>query len=286
MATTKAVIGSRDRSGTAVGALLLLGPVEVTAADWVGNTLVLVTGWAIGRAVKSHRENVAGLEERNRALEAARESQLQAALAEERSRIAREMHDVVAHSLTAMTVQASAARRVVRRDPDAAEQALDAVQEAGRGALEELRRVLGVLRPGTAELQPQPGTAGLQDLVASVRAAGLDVELEEVGERVPLDPGVDLAAYRIVQESLTNALRHAGGRAHVRVRIGWSRRRIGISVEDDGRGALSALGPRGTGHGLALLQERAGAYGGTVHAGPRRGGGFALSAVLPTREPT
>jgi signal transduction histidine kinase len=115
-----------------------------------------------------------------------------------------------------------------------------------------------------------------------VRAAGLDVELEEVGERVPLDPGVDLAAYRIVQESLTNALRHAGP-AHVRVRIGWSRRRIGISVEDDGRGAATALGG-GTGNGLALLRERAGVYGGQLHAGPRRGGGFALSAVLPTRE--
>ena len=288
-------VASRERLRTsvacAVGAwlgvvgIMLTAPVEVALADWFGNTFVLTTGWAVGRAVRTHRANVASLTERNRAMEAARESELRAAMAQERSRIAREMHDVVAHSLTAMTVQATAARRLVRRDPDAAEQALDAVQGAGRAALDELRRVLGVLRADNddpADLAPQPGTADLGALVARVRDAGLDVLLEQVGDPVPLDAGVDLAAYRIVQESLTNALKHAGP-ARVHVRLSWTGEALDIRVEDDGRGAAVPAG--GTGRGLRLLEERTGAYGGRLSAGPRTGGGFALTAVLPVRVP-
>ena len=265
--------------------VLIFGPFELVVADWFGNTLVLTTGWALGRAVRAQRERVAGLEERNLALEAARESQTRAALTEERNRIAREMHDIVAHSLTAMTVQAAAARRLVRRDPDSAEHVLDAVQGAGRSALDELRRVLGVLDPKDGDdalpLQPQPGLADLPELVERVRATGLDVSLEQEGEAVPLDAGVALAAYRIVQESLTNALKHAGP-AHVVVRLTWWPGRLDISVEDDGRGALTGDAPLGTGRGLTLLRERAEVYGGSVSAGPRTGGGYALSATLPT----
>jgi signal transduction histidine kinase len=271
----------------ALAVALLASPVDVAPTDWIGNTFVLTTGWAVGRAVATHRQNLAALQERNRALEAARESELRAALVEERGRLAGEMHDIVAHSLTAMTVQAAAARRLVRRDPDSAEQVLDAVQGAGRSALEELRRVLGVLTHGEhdPELGPQPGTADLPVLVERVSTAGLDVVLEQEGTPVALDPGVDLAAYRIVQESLTNALKHAGP-ARVRVRLAWAADRLEICVEDDGRGAAPVAGgtPRGTGRGLVLLRERAGAYGGSVQAGPRRGGGYALSATLPTAQ--
>lgn len=268
-----------------LAAVLLLGPFDAVVGDWFGNTLVLTTGWALGRAVRAQRERVAGLEERNRALEAARESQTRAALTEERNRIAREMHDIVAHSLTAMTVQAAAARRVVRRDPDSAEHVLDAVQSAGRSALDELRRVLGVLDPddavGAPPLQPQPTIADLPELVERVRATGLEVSLEQDGDVVPLDPGVSLAAYRIVQESLTNALKHAGP-ARVVVRLSWSAGRLDISVDDDGRGALPGTTGVGTGRGLTLLRERAEVYGGSVSAGPRTGGGYSLAASLPT----
>jgi signal transduction histidine kinase len=280
----------------AVVVTLAVAPVPIPATDWIGNTLLLSTGWAVGRAVRAQRQRLAVLRERNAALEEARESQLRAALSEERSRIAREMHDVVAHSLAAMTVQASAARRLVRRDPDSAEQVLDAVQGAGRGALEELRRVLDLLQPGLepAALRPQPGTADLPDLVESVRGLGLDVALAHEGSAVRLDPGVDLAAYRIVQESLTNALRHAGP-ARVTVRLQWRADRLDIAVEDDGRGAAALAEPvgagadavrasAGTGRGLRLLEERAGAYGGSLRAGPRAGGGFALRASLPLHQ--
>jgi signal transduction histidine kinase len=196
------------------------------------------------------------------------------------------MHDVVAHSLTAMTVQASAAQRVLHRDPASAEQLLDGVQRAGRTALGELRRVLDVLGGDgvPAALAPQPGTADLEALLEQVRAAGLPVVLEQRGTPVPLDPGVDLAAYRVVQESLTNALKHAGP-AQVRVVLRWEGDRLDIRVEDDGRGAVPAAAGPGTGRGLSLLRQRTDAYGGTLTAGPRTGGGFALAATLPVSAP-
>ena len=266
-----------------VTACLLASPFEGTPSDWVVNAVVLVTGWALGRSVRSRRRYTVGLEERNRALLAARESDTRAALADERGRIAREMQDLVAHHLTAMTVQTAAARRLVRKDPATAEQALDAVEAEGRAALCELRRILGVLQPGgtDAELGPQPGVADVTDLVEQARSAGLAVELDVRGTPVALDAGAELAAYRIVQEALQNAAAHAGP-ATVRVALDWRADSLEIVVEDDGRGTVQWASAPEAGHGLAAVRERAQVYGGHLRAGPRRGGGFAVSAVLPT----
>jgi signal transduction histidine kinase len=275
-----------------VTVLLLTGPVEPTAADWVSNSLVIAVGWGLGRSVRSRRDYTVGLEERNRALVAAQESQMRTALVEERTRIAREMQDLVAHHLTAMTVQAAAAKRLVRRDPDTAEQVLGAVEVTGRSAMEEMRRVLGVLstpapdvRPAEPELRPQPGLDDLRELVEQERAAGLDVELECCGRPAQLDAGVALTAYRIVQEALANAREHAGP-AQVRVAVACDDDGLHLRVEDDGRGATSRWRRAGgEGRGLSVLHERAALYGGTVAAGPRRGGGFSVLASLPTRPP-
>ena len=266
-----------------VGVVLTASPFDGTPSDWVVNAVVLVTGWALGRSVRARRAYTAGLEERNRALVAARESETRAALADERGRIAREMQDLVAHSLTAMTVQSAAARRLLRKDPATAEQVLDGVEASGRAALEELRRILGVLQPdgAQAELLPQPGVADLDDLVAGAREQGLQVELVVHGTPAVLDPGVELAAYRIVQEALDNAVAHAGP-ATVRVTLHWRDDALALSVEDDGRGTVQWASRPDAGHGLAAARERAQVYGGELRAGPRRGGGFCVSATLPT----
>ncbi len=267
-----------------VGVVLVAGPVRPTLADWVSNTVVVLTVWAIGRSVRSRRAETAGREQRDRALFEAREARARAAELDERAAIAREMHDLVTHGMTQLTVQTAAARRLLRSDPDTAERLLLEVEHSGRGAVAEMRRVLGVLRsPGTrAELEPQPGLAELDDLVASRRAEGLAVELRGVGAPAEVDRGVQLTAYRIVEESLDNVGRHAG-RATARVLLDWRPGRLCLTVEDDGRGA-SAMLPveRPAGHGLHSLRERVAAYGGTLRAGPRPGGGFAVTADLPT----
>jgi signal transduction histidine kinase len=208
---------------------------------------------------------------------------------EERARIARELHDVVAHRVSLMTVQAGAARAVAAEDPEGALRAMGAVEEAGRQALDELRHLLGVLRPETDPdgLGPQPGLADLPRLVEQTRAAGLDVSLAADGVAGGLPARVDLFAYRIVQEALTNVLKHAGPGARTEVRLGTDRRGIVIEVLDDGRGAtvLPGPGPEGTGargHGVVGMRERARLLGGTLEAGPRPGGGFRVVAHPPT----
>ncbi len=267
-----------------VGLLLVGGPMTATLADWVSNTFMIVAVWAVGRNVLSRRAESLGREERNRAVFEAREARARATEADERASIAREMHDLVTHGMTQLTVQTAAARRLLRSDPDTAERLLLEVEHSGRGAVAEMRRVLGVLRsPGTAaEREPQPGLAELDDLVASRRAEGLAVELRGVGAPAEVDRGVQLTAYRIVEESLDNVGRHAG-LATARVLLDWQPGRLCLTVEDDGRGA-SAMLPveRPAGHGLHSLRERVAAYGGTLRAGPRPGGGFAVTADLPT----
>ena len=271
-----------------VGSLLVAGAVEPTnveptVADWVNNTFMITAVWAVGWSVRSHRAENAGREERNRALFEAREARARAVEVDERARIAREMHDLVTHGITALTVQTTAARRLLRSDPDTADLLLVEAERAGHEAIAEMRRILGVLRPAddVADLRPQPGLADLDTLVDEARAGGLDVELVNHGTPVEVDGGVALTAYRVVQEALTNVRRHAG-RAGARVVLDWGDADLSLRITDDGRGALTWLAdaPPG-GHGLASLRERVHAYGGALAAGPGPGGGFTVTASLP-----
>jgi signal transduction histidine kinase len=243
---------------------------------------VMFVAWYVGRRVRLREERAAQLR-REQAAEAHR------IVIEERARIARELHDVVAHRVSLMTVQAGAAKAVAAEDPEGALRAMGAVEEAGRQALDELRHLLGVLRPDAdpGGLGPQPGLADLPRLVEQTRGAGLEVSLASDGVAAQLPARVDLFAYRIVQEALTNVLKHAGPGARTEVRLGTDRRGIVIEVLDDGRGAavLPAPGPGGAGargHGIVGMRERALLLGGTLEAGSRPGGGFTVVAHLPT----
>jgi signal transduction histidine kinase len=207
------------------------------------------------------------------------------AVAEERARIAREMHDSVAHSVSVMVLQAGAAEQVLAVSPDRARESLQTIQDIGREAIVELRRMLGLLRDPVedASLAPQPSVGRLDTLFGQVRAAGLPVELTIEGQPRRLPPGVDRSAYRIVQEGLTNALKHAGP-AHASVTLRYGDRALELEVLDDGRGATDA---NGGGFGLIGMRERAALYGGELDAGARPGGGYALRARLPLeREPS
>jgi signal transduction histidine kinase len=267
-----------------VGLLLVAGPRDATLADWVSNTFTVVAVWAVGRNVRSRRAESIGREERNRALFEAREARARATEVDERASIAREMHDLVTHGITELTVQTAAARRLLRSDPDTAEQLLTDVERAGREAIAEMRRVLGVLRPAedAAALRPQPGLVDLEALLDDARADGMEVELFTAGTPAEVEQGVGLTAYRIVQEALQNTRQHAG-RATARVSIDWRPGTLCLAIEDDGRGALSCLADsRPDGHGLQALGERVAAYGGRLRTGPRHGGGFTVTASLPT----
>jgi signal transduction histidine kinase len=249
----------------------LLG--ELTAAA-VGVGLVVVSmAWYIGTRVRMRAERAAQLE-RERATDADR------AVAEERTRIARELHDVVAHRVSLMTVQAGAAKTIVGDDPQAALQAMEAVEHAGREALDELRHLLGVLRPKAegGSLGPQPGLADVGRLVDQFREAGLDVSFTISDGPTGLPARVDLSAYRIVQEALTNVLKHAGPGARSEVRVNLDNEVVSIEVTDDGH-AVTTL--PGSGHGIMGMRERALLLGGSLTAGPRVDGGFRVMARLP-----
>jgi signal transduction histidine kinase len=222
----------------------------------------------------------AELTERSQRLE--RERAL--AVAQERTRIARELHDVIAHALSAIVVQAGAGERVSRTRPEQAEETLRLIQQIGRQSLSEMSRLVGVLRQGGEEigLEPQRGLRQLDALLQDTRNAGLPVELHIAGPQRPLPPGLDLSAYRIVQEALTNARKHAG-QARAVVTLRYTVTAIVIEVTDDGAGAAAANGGGG-GHGLIGMRERAAIFGGKLEAGPRPAGGFSVRATLPIAE--
>ncbi len=232
--------------------------------------------WYIGRRIRFRGEHAVQLE-RERAAEAGR------MVAEERTRIARELHDVVAHRVSMMTVQAGAAKTIAVDDPERAMQAMAAVEKAGRQALDELRHLLGVLRPETEVdgLGPQPGLSDVPRLVDQLREAGLEVSLTIDGAHVDLPARVDLSAYRIVQEALTNVLKHAGPSARTEVRLSTDKRGVAIKVLDNGHGATILPG---SGHGIVGMRKRATLLGGSLNAGPRPGGGFRVVAHLPIGE--
>jgi signal transduction histidine kinase len=222
-----------------------------------------------------------GAEQTRRAEERARrtEEEAQSAVEEERTRITRELHDVLAHSVSVMTVQSSAVRRLLLPEQERERQALLTVEETGRQALAEMRRLVGIMRDEeeVPALAPQPGLGTLPALVEQVRESGLPVELNVEGEPVRLPAGVDLSAYRIVQEALTNALKQAGP-AHAWVSVRYDEEDVEIAIENDGS-SDGALDPDG--HGLVGMRERVALYGGELQSGPRPGGGFRVSARLP-----
>jgi signal transduction histidine kinase len=227
------------------------------------------------RRVLGDRERRAQLAERERDL-AARE-----AVVEERARIARELHDAIAHNVSMMVVQAGAERRVLDGTNGSTKEVLVTIERIGRGALTEMRRLVGMLRSDAGDpLAPQPGLDDLPTLVERVRAAGLPVELRVEGERRELPVGIELSAYRIVQEALTNALKHAG-RAQASVHVRYGRDSLELEVVDDGAGAQAPVASGG--HGLVGMRERVALYGGRLDAGRRPTGGFAVRVLLPTR---
>jgi signal transduction histidine kinase len=281
-------LGAYNPLGAAVAGLgvALAGVVVVTfedvrvpADEAFSVALVGSLTWLAGVVLRRRSLLADQAEERAAAFERDHRD-TETAVAEERARIARELHDVVAHSVSVMTVQAGAARMLLNTDPQRAVAPLLAVEEAGRQALAELRRLLGILRTeeGGTGLVPQPDIEDLPELIETVRAAGLLVELVEDGDVRPVAPGPGLAAYRIVQEALTNTLKHAGAQ-HVVLTMDYGADQLRIEVRDDGRRAHQAAGHGG--HGLAGMRERAAVYGGVLEAGPEHGGGYAVRASLP-----
>jgi signal transduction histidine kinase len=241
---------------------------------------VLIT-WVLGDSMRYRRAYYLSLEDRAARLEAERDAQAKVAVAAERARIARELHDVVAHNVSVMVVQADGAGYVLRSDPDRAAAAMEAVSRTGRQALTEMRRLLGVLRTGdgAAELAPVPGLAQLRELLDQARTAGLSVSFTLQGTPGKLPEGAELAAYRVVQESLTNTRKHGGLAAAAAVTLRYEPDGLLLEVADDGLGASADTD--GAGHGLTGMRERIAMYGGTVQAGPRPGGGWQVTARLP-----
>jgi signal transduction histidine kinase len=241
-----------------------------------GVAMILVRSAVRGRELRAE-----ALAARAELLEREREMLAHAAVADERARIARELHDLVAHNVSVMVVQAGAERHALGDERPATREALASIEQAGRQALAEARRLLGMLRrDGDGEaLEPQPGIDHLDVLVEQVERAGLPVELDIDGERVPLPAGLDLCAYRVVQEGLTNALKHAGP-ARARVCVHFAPGALDVEVSDDGAGAPTPDG-NGAGHGLIGMRERVALYGGRLTVGARDGGGFAIHAHLP-----
>ena len=293
----------RSRAGILTGLVILAGylitvhasPAAPPPMDEALGVASIVAGtFVLGRSLGLGRAYTAQLEQRASDLARSREAELRGVVAEERARIARDLHDVVAHHVSVMTVQAAAARRQLDRDPQRSGEAMAAVETTGRTALAEMRRIVGVLRgpdddgsSGQAEARaPQPGLAELPALITQIGEAGLPASLRVIGEPRPLSAGLDLAAFRIVQEALTNSLRHAGP-TMAEVILRYASRELVVQVLDRGHGLAADLDNRGRptarplGHGLLGMRERVGVYGGELYAGPRAGGGFEVLARVP-----
>ncbi|MDT0476920.1 sensor histidine kinase [Streptomyces sp. DSM 41014] len=300
---TVAATGARWASRTALALGLCAAPLAQLRwpndeSSFLGNIAIMVfltapfaLAWVLGDSIRTRRAYFAQLEERAARLEKEREAQAKVAVAAERARIARELHDVVAHNVSVMVVQADGAAYVLDAAPDQAKKALETISSTGRQALAEMRRLLGVLRTGehqeAGEYVPQPDVEQMGDLIEQCRTSGLPVDFKVEGTPRPLPSGVELTAYRIVQEALTNTRKHGGPNTGASVRLVYFDDGLGLLVEDDGKGAPHELyeegGPDGQGHGLIGMRERVGMVGGTLDAGPRPGGGFRISALLPLK---
>ncbi|WP_406080042.1 sensor histidine kinase [Micromonospora sp. NBC_00858] len=293
--------GQRLRDGVLAGAVAAVGVLLAAAQtpgliSWWVTALwyALVTGavWLVALNVRTRRLYVLSLEERASTLEREREAESRAAVAEERTRIARELHDVVAHSMAVMIVQADGARFMLDRDPEQARTAVKVVADTGRQALEEMRRLVGVLRDagpsgaGGSVVAADPehrrlALTELPDLLARFRDAGLRIRHTVDGEPPALPPGLELTVYRVVQEALTNALKHAGVGAGVEVTLTYAADAVVVRVLDDGRGRPVVSPAPSGGHGLLGMRERVTVYDGSLTAGPRLAGGWQLEARLP-----
>ncbi len=259
---------------------------NVQASDMVSIGVALAVAWIVGARIGASRARTAALEVRAEDLERERDERAREAAAEERSRISRELHDVVSHNLSVIVVQAGGARRIAEDDPTRAREALGSIETTGRQALNEMRRLLGLIRTagsGEPELEPASGVDALEELVDGVRRAGTTVELDVAGDRVALPPGIDISVYRIVQESLTNVMKHAAG-ARARVRVLFRPDAVDLVVADDGLGAAPGANADGRGQGLAGMRERVSLFGGEFRAGPGNEGGFEVHARLPLKD--
>jgi signal transduction histidine kinase len=267
-----------------VGLAALITPVlyetDYGLGPFVFHLLVFPAAWVLGDNVRTRRAYYSALEEKALRLERERDEQAHRAVAEEQARIARELHDVLAHNVSVMVVQAAAAQDVFDSRPARAREALRSIEQTGRSALQELRRLLGAVRAEDTELAPQPGLSLLPKLVEQVRRAGLAVDLHVDGRPRTLGAGLDLAAYRVVQEALTNTIKHAHASA-ADVQVVYEANRVELVVADDGVGpSRSGSGTNG-GHGLIGMRERVALYGGELETATRPGGGFLVRASLP-----
>jgi signal transduction histidine kinase len=244
---------------------------------------VFTAAWLLGDNLRTRRAYLREVEERAARLEREREANVRRAAAEEQARIARELHDIIAHNVSVMTVQAAAAGDAFETRPDRVREALGSIESTGREALTELRRLLGSVRPGdgAGTFAPQPRLARIDALIEQVRAAGLDVELNVEGRPQQLPPGVDLSAYRIVQEALTNTLKHAHA-SNARVLVRYGNQELELEIVDDGRGPTADGAQEG--HGIIGMRERAALVGGRLGVGPASEGGFAVRARIPLGE--
>jgi signal transduction histidine kinase len=278
--------GWRTLAGVAVLVLFFAPWIwNVLRGQQTGNELtfgsVLTVAWLIGKGMQRYRDLTTSLRAQARQLEQERDERARLAVALERTRIARELHDVIAHSVSVMVVQAAAERKVLGQEQYQTRDVLEMIERTGRQALVELRRMLGVLRKADDPilLAPQPGLPDLTNLLDQVREAGLQVAFHVEGNRVPVPAGVELSAYRIVQEALTNTLKHAGN-ARAEVTLRYFRDHLELLVVDDGRGSPKGV-PSNGGHGMVGMRERVAMVGGSLQAGPKESGGFLVTATLP-----
>lgn len=274
---------------TVVALVGVLSPSEeLPAVAFLGILVLFGTSAVVGELVHQRRERLLELELRAARAEGERELLARQAVLDERARIARDLHDVVAHAMSVMVVQAGAAERLVEQSPDRARQALVNIQDAGREALADMRRMLGVLREEgrPVELSPQPSMNDVQSIVQRCIESGVPTDLHIEGEPPVRAVGPEVTGFRVVQEALTNVIKHAGRPARAAVRITYRDGQMRVEVTDDGVGAHSTAVERAIGHGLVGMRERVELYHGTLHVGPRPGGGFRVSATIPLEEAT
>lgn len=274
-------------AGGAIGAGIfasLLQPGVLTQWNvyFVPTLLAVIMAWALGLARHGRIQQRVADEARIAALEASRTTDAELAVAAERARIAREMHDIVAHSLTVIIAQADGGSYAAKTNPEQAARALETIAEIGRDALADIRRILGVLRSADTDaaiVTPQPTASNLEEVIERVRETGAQVAYTTIGSPRTLPPGMGMTLQRVCQEALTNALKHAGPGATMTVALRWGEDEVTLQVDDDGRGAAAITDGAGT--GIVGMRERAALFGGTLHAAPRPTGGFRVRLTLP-----
>lgn len=290
--STAVYVGERRRSTqvlivftTVLLAVLITGyfapsEEEVSLGVVVFNLVLFQLTWLAGDAVRNRRAQLDRLHLQMEQAEQERQRATERAVEDERNRIARELHDIVAHAMSVIVVQAEGAHRLVGKDDDRVRAALVAIEQTGRSNLNDIRGIVGLLRTNGTEYAPAPDLSKLDGLIGQCSEAGLEVSLDVKGDRRPLPPMIELSGYRIVQESLTNTMKHGGPAATAIVSIDYLDDSLDIAVTDNGRGA-AAEQPQTPGHGLLGIRERVEAFGGQIHSGPRVGGGFTVHASIP-----